>query len=738
MNFSKGRVRLLQKDAKIYVAGMDTLMGTALLRELRRQGYSHVLANPEEEPDLTDAFEVDAFFNQTNPDYIFLVAGKSGGIGANQKYPAELMRHNLLIECHVMQSAYRYQVKKLLFLASSCSYPKYCPQPMKEEALLTGLLEPTSEAYAVAKIAGIKLCQAYRQQYGVNFIAGLPANPFGPGDDFSLEDSHVIASLIRKMHEAKINYAKFVEIWGTGSPQREFIFADDLAEACIFIMDHYDEPQAINLGSGQSLSIKDLALTIKEVTEFGGEIHFDPSKADGMPMKLLDCGKLEALGWYPRTPFRSALMKTYKWFQSMPKSLSNNDHSRRKKVKMAKKKMRVPFGTISIPEPSKRLIGEILETKRVSSGKYVRMFEEKFAEVVGMKEAVALSSGTDADILALAVLHDFGAQRGDEVILPALSFVATGNAAVHSGFTPVFVDIHRDTLNMNPDLVEAAITGKTRAIMPVHLMGKPAEMDAINAIARKHKLYVIEDAAEAHGALYKGRPVGGLANMGAFSLYVAHIITTGEGGIVVTDNEDFAETLRSLRSHGRACKCKQCTINITSKYCPKRFQGGNGEDIRFVFERIGYSCKMNELEAAIGLGNIEFYHDILNKRRRNLLYVLERFKRFCPYLVTIEEGPEEQIGPHAIPIIIQEEASFSRAELTNYLEGYGIETRTLFASMPTQCAGFAYLGYKLGQFPHAEFVGTNGLHIGVHQDLGLEEMEYVLDTIDHFLELHQR
>ncbi len=405
---------------------------------------------------------------------------------------------------------------------------------------------------------------------------------------------------------------------------------------------------------------------------------------------------------------------------------------------MTERKMKVPFGTISIPEPSKQLIGEILETKRISSGKYVRMFEEKFAEVVKTKEAVALSSGTDADILALAVLHDFGAQRGDEVIIPALSFVSTGNAVVHSGFTPVFVDIRRDTLNIDINLIEAAITEKTRAIMPVHLMGKPAEMEVINGIAKRYKLHVIEDAAEAHGALYKGKPVGGLADMGAFSLYVAHIITTGEGGVVVTDNEDFAETLRSLRSHGRACKCKQCIINITSRYCPKRFQGENGEDIRFVFERIGYSCKMNELEAAIGLGNIEVYHDILNKRRRNLLYVLERFKRFHPYLTTIQEGPGEQIGPHAIPIIIQEKASFSRSELTSFLEEQGIETRTLFASMPTQCAGFAYLGYKPGQFPEAEYVGKNGLHIGVHQDLELGEMEYVLDTIGRFLEYHQR
>ncbi len=403
-----------------------------------------------------------------------------------------------------------------------------------------------------------------------------------------------------------------------------------------------------------------------------------------------------------------------------------------------KSKLAVPFGTMSIPQYSKDLVTEILETKRISSGRYVRKFEDKFAELLGVKEAVALSSGTDADALALAVLYDYGARRGDEIIVPALSFVATGNAVLQAGLTPVFVDIERDTLNIDPKQVEQVITQKTRAIMPVHLIGKPADMDTIIDIGKRHSLKVIEDAAEAHGGLYQGKPVGTLGDMGAFSLYIAHIITTGEGGIVVTDQEDYAEILRSLRSHGRACKCKQCTINMTSNYCAKRFEGGEGEDIRFVFERIGYSCKMNEIEAAIGLGNLELYEEILQKRRANLLYALERFDRFAPYLATMKEEPGEQIGPHALPIVVQEAASFTRAQLANYLEENGIETRTLFASMPTQCAGFAFLGHKLGEFPNAEYMGRNGLHIGIHQDLGTEEMDYVLETIQRFLEVHQQ
>ena len=393
--------------------------------------------------------------------------------------------------------------------------------------------------------------------------------------------------------------------------------------------------------------------------------------------------------------------------------------------------MKIPFGTISITQGSKDSINKILDSGRVSSGKYVRQFEERFANLIGTKEAVAVSSGTDADILALAVLHDFGAKRNDEIILPALSFVATGNAVLHARFKPVFVDIERETLNIDVKRIEEKITEKTRAILPVHLMGKPADMDAINKIAKKYNLYVIEDAAEAYGAIYKGRDVGTLGDMAAFSTYLAHMVSTVEGGVVATNRPDFAEILRSLRSHGRACKCKVCTLNIKGGYCPKRFQ--YGEDIRFLFERIGYSSKMNELEAAVGLGNLDIYNEILEKRRKNLISLKKKFEKFKPYLTTIKEGKDERIGPHAFPIIIQEEAPFTRKELVNFLEKNEIETRSLFSSMPTQCQGFSFLGYKLGDFPNAEYIGTNGLHIGVHQDLNEEHVDYFIEIVDKFL-----
>ncbi len=304
----------MEKEAKIYVAGGETLIGAAILRQLEQRGYAHMVGGAGEGPELTDASQVESFFAQTSPDYVFLAAGKSGGIRANQTYPAEFVRDNLLVGCHVVHSAYRHRVKKLLYLASSCCYPKKSPQPMRAEFLLTGLLEPTNEAYAVAKIAGIKMCQAYRQQYGVNFISAIPANAFGPGDDFSPEDSHVVPALIRKIHEAKTRAAAFVEIWGTGAPRREFIFADDLADACIFVMREYNEPGPINLGGGLDLSIRGLAASIKEVIGYRGELRFDTSRPDGMPLKTLDSSRLWEMGWRPRASFQTALSVTYDWF----------------------------------------------------------------------------------------------------------------------------------------------------------------------------------------------------------------------------------------------------------------------------------------------------------------------------------------------------------------------------------------------------------------------------------------
>jgi dTDP-4-amino-4,6-dideoxygalactose transaminase len=361
----------------------------------------------------------------------------------------------------------------------------------------------------------------------------------------------------------------------------------------------------------------------------------------------------------------------------------------------------------------------------------VRELEKRFAGIIGVKEAVAVSSGTDADALALAVLYDFGAKRGDEVIIPSLTFIGTANAVLQAGFKPVFVDIERETLNIDPDKIETVITARTIAVMPVHLMGKPAKMERINKIARKHKLFVIEDAAEALGAEYKGKPVGTFGDMACYSLYVAHIITSIEGGIVITERKDFAEILRSLRTHGRACKCEKCILNIREGYCAKRFK--YGEDIRFVFERPGFSSKMNELEAAIGLGNLDIYNEILEKRRKNLKLLREGIRKFKAYLSTIDEDPYEKIGPMGFPVILREGAPFTRNKMVDFLEKKGIDTRNLFSSIPTQTPAYSFMGEKEGKYPEAEYIGRNGFHIGVHQDLTKRHIEYFIDTVEEFI-----
>ncbi|HSE86276.1 MAG TPA: GDP-L-fucose synthase [Candidatus Binatia bacterium] len=304
----------MDKRDRIYVAGSETVVGKALLRKLAAGGYFNVIDTSSEEPDLTDRAKVDAYFEAMRPDYVFLAAGKSGGIGANQKYPADLMLNNLLIQCQVIRSAQRHGARKLLYVASSCSYPRSCPQPMQVRFLMTGPLESTSEAYAMAKIAGIKLCQAYQQQHGADMISVIPGDVFGPGDDFSLEDSHVIAALIRKMHQAKIDGAPTVEVWGSGSPRREFIFVDDVADAAIFLMQSYSDSIAVNVGSGSEISIRNIAELIRRVVGYNGQLRFDSTKPDGMPLKALDSSALMAMGWRPKVSLQRGLEETYRWF----------------------------------------------------------------------------------------------------------------------------------------------------------------------------------------------------------------------------------------------------------------------------------------------------------------------------------------------------------------------------------------------------------------------------------------
>jgi GDP-L-fucose synthase len=304
----------MNPTSRIYVAGGETLIGAALLERLRAAGCRRLVGVPPDEPDLTDARQVEDFFDDARPEYVFLAAGKSGGIALNRARPADLMLDNLLVTAHVVDAAHRHGVAKLLYLASSCSYPKHAPQPLRVESLLAGELEPTNAAYATAKLAGWQLCAAFRHQYGDRFVTAIPANAFGPHDDFSPDGGHVIPALLRRAHEAKERGEPEFVVWGTGMPRREFIYAPDLADACLFVMRHYEGPAPLNLGGGEDRSIADVARAVADVVGYRGRVRFDASKPDGMPVKRLDSGPLRTLGWPPATDFRGALAETYTWF----------------------------------------------------------------------------------------------------------------------------------------------------------------------------------------------------------------------------------------------------------------------------------------------------------------------------------------------------------------------------------------------------------------------------------------
>ncbi len=322
----------MDKDSLIYVAGHRGLVGSAIVRRLRSAGYGNLLLAGSDEVDLRSQPAVDEFFSRHQPEYVFLAAAKVGGILANSSHPAEFLGDNLAIQTNVIDAAWRHGARKLLFLGSSCIYPKFAPQPIREESLLTGPLEPTNEWYAIAKIAGIKMCQAYRRQYGFAAISLMPTNLYGPGDNFDLENSHVLPALLRKFHEAAVNGSPEVVIWGTGSPRREFLHVDDLAEATLFLMRNYDSPEIVNVGTGEDLSIKELAEMIGRITGYQGRMGLDASKPDGTPRKLLDISRIQALGWKARIPLEQGIADTYRWFtswQAVPGSEARSAPDRR-------------------------------------------------------------------------------------------------------------------------------------------------------------------------------------------------------------------------------------------------------------------------------------------------------------------------------------------------------------------------------------------------------------------------
>lgn len=318
----------MEKNSIIYLAGHTGLIGSALMTKLIQEGYRNIVTRTHKRLDLTSQQQVEKFFKKNRPDYVILSAGKVGGIYSNSTYPAQFLYENVAMQTNVIHASHKYDVKKLLFLACACTYPKDCPQPIKEPYLLSGHLEPTNEAYSVAKIAGIKMCQAYNQQYHTNYICAVPTNAYGPHDNFDLKDAHVIPALIRRFHHAKITGQPFLEVWGSGTPRRTFVYSDDLAGACIFLMQDYDKPEIINIGPRESATIQEIAILIKKVIGYAGEIRFDISKPDGVPRKELDVSRINKLGWKTRVKLKEGIARTYQWYIKQFNSTTKRSRSR--------------------------------------------------------------------------------------------------------------------------------------------------------------------------------------------------------------------------------------------------------------------------------------------------------------------------------------------------------------------------------------------------------------------------
>lgn len=372
--------------------------------------------------------------------------------------------------------------------------------------------------------------------------------------------------------------------------------------------------------------------------------------------------------------------------------------------------MRISFGELRIGEKARGYIHDALDRNWVSEGVHVGAFEREFAEHFGYAHAVATSSGTDAVMVACAALYARGAQRGDEIITPACSFVATSNAILAAGFVPKFVDIELETLNLDPSKIEAAITPKTRAIMCVHTMGKPCKMDEIRGIASAHNLLLIEDACEAHGATYKGEVVGAIGDLGAFSFYAAHLICCGEGGMVSTNDDELADAVRSVKSHGRPTG-----------------------SIYFDFERWGHNSKMNDLEAALGREGVGEYREVFARRKDLLARMLDRTRDLSEHAYFLREEPHEVVAPHAFPLVLKEPRR-DASKLYAWLEDNGIQCKTLFGSLPTQHRAFAWMGHRPGDFPVAEYVGENGLHFGCHQYLSYADCDWAADLLAEYFD----
>lgn len=608
----------MEFSAKILVLSIENMIGKAIVRTLKKAGYINVLAPNNEEVDLLNGGEVFEYYIKNKPEYVFCFAGPHGGIAANQKKPAEFISQNILINHHVIHGAYLNGVKKMIFLASSCVYPKECKQPMREVDFMNGKMEETSVAYSMAMASGIEMCRAYNKQYNTNFIPAVMPNYYGVEDDFS-ENGHVLAGIMKKVYEADRNEEKEVVLWGSGKPKRQFVFADDIAASAVYLMEYTKDNGLINLPGGQGKTIAELALEIKNMVGFSGDILFDDSKPDGAMCKLLDDTQFKRLGWNENVNFASGLRKTYEWF------VKNKGKGNEKTINDVLDKRNIDDNVLNIPLMSNNIIRkdvhcliDFLQHNDIfTQNKYVKEFEDQWSKWLGVQYSVFVNSGSSANFITMAIIKELYGKG--EIIVPAITWASDFASIIIAGHQPVVVDVNLHNLSMAEEKMLEAITPRTKAVFLTHVLGFNGLTQSMLDELEKRNIILIEDVCESHGAMFNGRKLGAYGLASNFSFYYAHHMSTIEGGMICTNDERVYQYARMFRSHGMVRESNN--EELKARY-QLEYPGVHPE---FTFAVPGYNMRSTELNAVIGLSQ-------LGRLDANNRIRYENFKLFVEHL----------------------------------------------------------------------------------------------------------
>jgi|GEM_PF-1674 len=706
----------MDSQAKIYVAGHSGLVGSALVRRLKESGYNNLILRTRQELDLLDQAAVRDFFEQVNPDFVFLAAAKVGGIMANKEQKADFIYENLAIQNNIIYNSYRVGVKKLLFLGSSCIYPKLAPQPLREECLMSDKLEETNDAYALAKIAGIKMCQSFNQQYGTNFISVMPANVYGPGDNFDLNTGHVFPVLIRRFYEAKLNHRPTVTLWGTGSAFREFLHVDDLADACLFLMNYYHGSEIINIGTSRDITIKELAEIIKQNIGYEGKIIWDVTKPDGTPRKLLDVTRLHNLGWRHRIELVEGLATTVDWF------VKNQNQQQTQAIGRSVDYSIPLVGGMFLHEvETKQLLADfILRADYLSMRDQCLRFESEFAIKQGRKFAVLFNSGGSANLALTQSLKNLQLlKNGDNVGFSALTWPTNVMPIIQLGLRPVPLDCQPETLNvMSTNLKTRLETEPLKALFITNALGFVGDLENIKNICQERNILLLEDNCESLGTEIANNKAGNFGLASTFSFFVAHHMSTIEGGMVCTDDEQLADMLRIVRANG-------WDRNITEKAqvtWRQHFNINSNFEAKYIFYDLAFNLRPTEITGFLGSIQLKYLDDGIDLRSNNYFEV-EKAIMTNPDFIILQHSHIKKLSPFALPFVCQ--SAMLRSKYLAIFSDAGIECRPMIAgNMQKQPFYRKYID-KYYEVPGVDILHNQGFYCGNYSELAVEDLEVI-------------